>query len=169
MHTAIRLWLHTQHSWRVMNHQLQQLHAPGSPLLPLFKAHAQISQVSALPLVSPDSYKVHDFILLFRCHKEMEFDIGQREGRYCVHKTDRFASSMLVLFPWMLVWSWYPRSMRLSLFSWFRSFLRHSLLQVTSPSTTISFLICLHQVICNWLWKWYCRIVSLCPESVDWM
>jgi hypothetical protein len=27
------------------------------------------------------SYKVHDFILLFRCHPGMDFDIGQREGR----------------------------------------------------------------------------------------
>jgi hypothetical protein len=30
------------------------------------------------------SYKVHDFILLFRCHPGMDFDIRQREGRYCV-------------------------------------------------------------------------------------
>jgi hypothetical protein len=35
------------------------------------------------------------------------------------------------------------------LFSRFCSSLRHSLLRVTSPSTTISFLICLHQAICN--------------------
>jgi hypothetical protein len=33
------------------------------------------------------SYKVHNFILLFRCHLGMDFDIGQREGRYCVLKT----------------------------------------------------------------------------------
>jgi hypothetical protein len=34
------------------------------------------------------SYKVHNFILLFRCHPGMDFDIGQREGRYCVLTTD---------------------------------------------------------------------------------
>jgi hypothetical protein len=33
------------------------------------------------------SYKVHDFILLFRCHLGMDFDIGQIEGSYCVLKT----------------------------------------------------------------------------------
>jgi hypothetical protein len=27
-------------------------------------------------------------ILIFRCHPGMDFDIGQREGRYCVLKTD---------------------------------------------------------------------------------
>jgi hypothetical protein len=32
--------------------------------------------------------KYTTFILLFRCHPEIDFDIGQREGRYCVHKTD---------------------------------------------------------------------------------
>jgi hypothetical protein len=32
------------------------LHVPGSPLPPLFKSHAQISQVLALPPVFPDTY-----------------------------------------------------------------------------------------------------------------
>jgi hypothetical protein len=43
------------------------------------------------------------FILLFRCHLGMDFDIEQREGSYCVLMTDRFASSMLVPFSWMPV------------------------------------------------------------------
>jgi hypothetical protein len=49
------------------------------------------------------SYKVHDFILLFRCHLVMDFDIRQREGSYYVLKMDQFASSMLVLLSWMPV------------------------------------------------------------------
>jgi hypothetical protein len=28
--------------------------------------------------------KYTTFILLSRCHPEMDFDIGQREGKYCV-------------------------------------------------------------------------------------
>jgi hypothetical protein len=47
--------------------------------------------------------KYTTFILLFRCHLGMDFDIGQREGRYCVFKMDQFTSSMLVLFSWMPV------------------------------------------------------------------
>jgi hypothetical protein len=47
--------------------------------------------------------KYTTFILLLRCHPWMDFDIGHREHIYCVHTTDQFVSSMLVLFSWMLV------------------------------------------------------------------
>jgi hypothetical protein len=182
------------------------------------------------------------FILLFRCHLEVDFDMEQREGEYCAQDRPSHVL-MLVLFSWMLVWSQYPHSTCLSLFvqgttknlsptwwqlsqkrhnqqiasavvpgiyiryclsshgrgwwcsvhqdhcyhpysrrmrrshkhrhyhqcpltlfSWLWSFLRHSLLQDTSPSTTISYLICPHQVICSWLWTWYHWIVSPCTE-----
>jgi hypothetical protein len=46
--------------------------------------------------------KYMTFILLFRCHLKVDFDMGQREGIY-LHKTDQFISSMLVLFSWMPV------------------------------------------------------------------
>jgi hypothetical protein len=45
-----------------------------------------------------------------------------------------------------------------------KSLFGYTLLQVTSLSTNISYSICLHLVICNWLWKWYHWMVSQCPE-----